>query len=106
MLKLGGRGGGACTHSSAAQAHDVHQERRHAVGWIHKGLCLVPFAVLTMTPSVSDHSVDGPQRGASPRLWDMKVQVPPMFQEDTRKFQVPHSSLVKVMADWVIRIAH
>uniref|UniRef100_G1QUD0 Ssu-2 homolog n=1 Tax=Nomascus leucogenys TaxID=61853 RepID=G1QUD0_NOMLE len=41
------------------------------------------------------HSVDGPQRGASPRLWDIKVQVPPMFQEDTRKFQVPHSSLVK-----------
>lgn len=84
----------------------MHQEKRHAVGWIHKGLCLVPFAVLTMTPSVSDHSVDGPQRGASPRLWDMKVQVPPMFQEDTRKFQVPHSSLVKVTADWVIRIAH
>nr|XP_044990249.1 protein SSUH2 homolog isoform X1 [Jaculus jaculus] len=41
------------------------------------------------------HSVDGPQSGASPRLWDMKVQVPPMFQEDIRKFQVPHSSLVK-----------
>lgn len=47
--------------------------------------------------SLSDHSVDGPQRGTSPRLWDIKVQVPPMFQEDTRKFQVPHSSLVKVM---------
>ncbi|XP_037375521.1 protein SSUH2 homolog [Talpa occidentalis] len=43
----------------------------------------------------SGHSVDGPQRGASPRLWDIKVQVPPMFQEDTRKLQVPHSSLVK-----------
>ncbi|XP_015990348.2 protein SSUH2 homolog isoform X2 [Rousettus aegyptiacus] len=41
------------------------------------------------------HSVDGPRRGTSPRLWDIKVQVPPMFQEDTRKFQVPHSSLVK-----------
>ncbi|KAL0600630.1 Protein SSUH2-like protein [Plecturocebus cupreus] len=44
----------------------------------------------------TNHSVDGPQRGASPRLWDIKVQVPLMFQEDTRKFQVPHSSLVKV----------
>eukprot|EP00074_Homo_sapiens_P086626 XP_016862009.1 protein SSUH2 homolog isoform X5 [Homo sapiens] len=43
----------------------------------------------------TNHSVDGPQRGASPRLWDIKVQGPPMFQEDTRKFQVPHSSLVK-----------
>lgn len=43
-----------------------------------------------------NHSVDGPQRGTSPRLWDIKVQVPPMFQEDTKKFQVPHSSLVKV----------
>ncbi|XP_030657630.1 protein SSUH2 homolog isoform X1 [Nomascus leucogenys] len=43
----------------------------------------------------TNHSVDGPQRGASPRLWDIKVQVPPMFQEDTRKFQVPHSSMVK-----------
>ncbi|XP_061051546.1 protein SSUH2 homolog isoform X2 [Eubalaena glacialis] len=43
----------------------------------------------------TNHSVDGPQRGTSPRLWDIKVQVPPMFQEDTRKFQVPHSSLVK-----------
>ncbi|KAM5281095.1 protein SSUH2 homolog [Ctenodactylus gundi] len=41
------------------------------------------------------HSVDGPQRGTSPRLWDIKVQVPPMFQEDTRKFHVPHSSLIK-----------
>ncbi|XP_024596432.1 oxytocin receptor isoform X2 [Neophocaena asiaeorientalis asiaeorientalis] len=43
----------------------------------------------------TNHSVDGPQRGTSPKLWDIKVQVPPMFQEDTRKFQVPHSSLVK-----------
>ncbi|XP_043742195.1 protein SSUH2 homolog isoform X2 [Cervus elaphus] len=43
----------------------------------------------------TNHSVDGPQRGTSPRLWDIKVQVPPMFQEDTRRFQVPHSSLVK-----------
>ncbi|XP_032314737.1 protein SSUH2 homolog isoform X3 [Camelus ferus] len=43
----------------------------------------------------TNHSVDGPQRGTSPRLWDIEVQVPPMFQEDTRKFQVPHSSLVK-----------
>ncbi|KAK2490119.1 hypothetical protein MC885_017547 [Smutsia gigantea] len=43
----------------------------------------------------TNHSVDGPQRGTSPRLWDIDVQVPPMFQEDTRKFQVPHSSLVK-----------
>ncbi|XP_017729616.1 PREDICTED: protein SSUH2 homolog isoform X1 [Rhinopithecus bieti] len=43
----------------------------------------------------TNHSVDGPQRGASPRLWDIKVQVPPMFREDIRKFQVPHSSLVK-----------
>ncbi|MBZ3875288.1 Protein SSUH2-like protein, partial [Sciurus carolinensis] len=44
----------------------------------------------------TNHSVDGPQRGTSPRLWDIKVQVPPMFREDTKKFQVPHSSLVKV----------
>ncbi|XP_046281689.1 protein SSUH2 homolog isoform X1 [Marmota monax] len=43
----------------------------------------------------TNHSVDGPQRGTSPRLWDIKVQIPPMFQEDTKKFQVPHSSLVK-----------
>lgn len=42
------------------------------------------------------HAVDGPQKGPSPRLWDIKVQVPPMFQEDTKKLQVPHSSLVKV----------
>uniref|UniRef100_A0A3Q2LM03 Ssu-2 homolog n=1 Tax=Equus caballus TaxID=9796 RepID=A0A3Q2LM03_HORSE len=48
----------------------------------------------TFQPFTS-HSVDGPHRGTSPRLWDIKVQVPPMFQEDTRKFQVPHSSLVK-----------
>ncbi|XP_030897592.1 protein SSUH2 homolog isoform X3 [Leptonychotes weddellii] len=43
----------------------------------------------------TNQSVDGPQRGTSPRLWDIRVQVPPMFQEDMRKFQVPHSSLVK-----------
>lgn len=68
---------------------------------------LFPFVLHCpyVTPSVSDHSVDGPQRGTSPRLWDMKVQVPPMFQEDTRKLQVPHSSLVKVTAHWIIHIA-
>ncbi|KAG8516862.1 Protein SSUH2 [Galemys pyrenaicus] len=49
----------------------------------------------TFQPFAS-HSVDRPQRGTSPRLWDIKVQAPPMFQEDTRRFQVPHSSLVKV----------
>ncbi|ELK34331.1 hypothetical protein MDA_GLEAN10023697 [Myotis davidii] len=43
----------------------------------------------------TNHAVDGPRRGTSPQLWDIKVQVPPMFQEETRKFQVPHSSLVK-----------
>ncbi|XP_032067703.1 protein SSUH2 homolog isoform X2 [Thamnophis elegans] len=40
-------------------------------------------------------SVDGPQNGVSPRPWDIKVQVPQMFQEDTKKFRVPHSSLLK-----------
>jgi hypothetical protein len=75
------------------------------VCWILKSFSLLSFTVFMMTPSVSDHSVDGPQRGTSPRLWDMKVQVPPMFQEDTRKLQVPHSSLVKVTADWIIHIA-
>ncbi|XP_053234095.1 protein SSUH2 homolog [Podarcis raffonei] len=39
--------------------------------------------------------VDGPQNGASPQPWDIKVQVPQMFQEDTKKFRIPHSSLVK-----------
>nr|XP_020829454.1 protein SSUH2 homolog isoform X1 [Phascolarctos cinereus] len=43
----------------------------------------------------TNHSVDGPKKGASPRPWDIKVHVPPMFQEETKKFQVPHSSLVK-----------
>ncbi|KAK1332321.1 hypothetical protein QTO34_006994 [Cnephaeus nilssonii] len=46
----------------------------------------------------TNHVVDGPRRGTSPKLWDIKVQVPPMFQEETRKFQVPHSSLVKLIA--------
>ncbi|XP_015415826.1 PREDICTED: protein SSUH2 homolog [Myotis davidii] len=45
----------------------------------------------------TNHAVDGPRRGTSPQLWDIKVQVPPMFQEETRKFQVPHSSLVKAL---------
>ncbi|KAM4821078.1 protein SSUH2 homolog [Thomomys bottae] len=43
----------------------------------------------------TNHAVDGPQRGVSPGIWDMEVQMPPMFQEDTRRFQVPHSALVK-----------
>lgn len=75
------------------------KERALLCGDYSKAFPLLSFTVLMMTLSVSDHSVDGPQRGTSPRLWDMKVQVPPMFQEDTRKFQVPHSSLVKVMAN-------
>uniref|UniRef100_A0A8D0GCG3 Ssu-2 homolog n=1 Tax=Sphenodon punctatus TaxID=8508 RepID=A0A8D0GCG3_SPHPU len=49
----------------------------------------------TFEPS-TNNLVDGPQNGASPRPWDIKVQSPPMFQEDTKKFRVPHSSLVKV----------
>ncbi|EMP34399.1 Putative protein C3orf32 [Chelonia mydas] len=44
----------------------------------------------------TNNLVDGPQNGASPRLWDIKVQAPPMFQDDTKKFRVPHSSLVKM----------
>ncbi|XP_048210976.1 protein SSUH2 homolog [Perognathus longimembris pacificus] len=43
----------------------------------------------------ANHAVDRPQRGASPGVWDMEVQMPPMFQEDTRRLQVPHSALVK-----------
>ncbi|XP_063081257.1 protein SSUH2 homolog isoform X2 [Cavia porcellus] len=43
----------------------------------------------------TNHSVNGPQRGTLPKLWDIQVQVPAMFQEDTRKSQVPHTSLVK-----------
>ncbi|KAJ7316971.1 hypothetical protein JRQ81_003133 [Phrynocephalus forsythii] len=39
--------------------------------------------------------IDGPQNGAPPRPWDIKVQPPQMFQDDTKKFRVPHSSLVK-----------
>uniref|UniRef100_A0A8C3P736 Ssu-2 homolog n=1 Tax=Chrysemys picta bellii TaxID=8478 RepID=A0A8C3P736_CHRPI len=45
----------------------------------------------------TNNLVDGPQNGASPRPWDIKVQAPPMFQDDTKKFRVPHSSLVKVI---------
>uniref|UniRef100_A0A8C4WAJ5 Ssu-2 homolog n=1 Tax=Gopherus evgoodei TaxID=1825980 RepID=A0A8C4WAJ5_9SAUR len=44
----------------------------------------------------TNNLVDGPQNGASPQPWDIKVQAPPMFQDDTKKFRVPHSSLVKV----------
>ncbi|XP_044308050.1 protein SSUH2 homolog isoform X1 [Varanus komodoensis] len=40
-------------------------------------------------------AVDGPQNGSCPQPWDIKVQRPQMFQEDTKKFRVPHSSSVK-----------
>ncbi|XP_075794824.1 protein SSUH2 homolog isoform X2 [Pelodiscus sinensis] len=43
----------------------------------------------------TNNLVDGPQNGTSPQLWDIKVQAPPMFQDDIKKFRVPHSSLVK-----------
>ncbi|XP_053154743.1 protein SSUH2 homolog [Hemicordylus capensis] len=43
----------------------------------------------------TNNLVDGPQNGSSPRLWDINVQGPLMFQEDTKKCRVPHSSLVK-----------
>uniref|UniRef100_A0A8C8RLS1 Ssu-2 homolog n=1 Tax=Pelusios castaneus TaxID=367368 RepID=A0A8C8RLS1_9SAUR len=45
----------------------------------------------------ANNLVDGPQNGASPQPWDIKVQAPPMFQGDTKKFRIPHSSLVKVI---------
>ncbi|XP_014460037.2 protein SSUH2 homolog isoform X3 [Alligator mississippiensis] len=44
---------------------------------------------------LTSNLVDGPQNGTSPRPWDIKVQTPPLFQDDTRKFRIPHSSLVK-----------
>lgn len=68
---------------------------RIMVSRLAKILCLCCFFL-------SDILVDGPQNGASPQPWDIKVQVPQMFQEDTKKFRIPHSSLVKVICQsWV-----
>ncbi|XP_030062244.1 protein SSUH2 homolog isoform X2 [Microcaecilia unicolor] len=40
--------------------------------------------------------VDGPENGASPQPWDVQVSTPNMFQEDTRRLRISHSSHVKV----------
>ncbi|XP_007944040.2 protein SSUH2 homolog [Orycteropus afer afer] len=85
-----------CCYGSAAAGNFIIQELKQ------QNLCRYRLETFsesrisewTFEP-FTNHSVDGPQRGTSPRLWDIKVQVPPMFQEDTKKFQVPHSSLVK-----------
>lgn len=53
--------------------------------------------IYTRSSSYLGNLVDGPQNGTSPRPWDIKVQTPPLFQDDTRKFRIPHSSLVKVI---------
>ncbi|KAK7813974.1 hypothetical protein U0070_002871 [Myodes glareolus] len=85
-----------CCYSSAAAGNIIIQELRQQTLCRYRLETFSESRVSEWTfQPVTNHSVDGPQRGASPRLWDMKVQVPPMFQEDTRKFQVPHSSLVK-----------
>ncbi|XP_029453387.1 protein SSUH2 homolog [Rhinatrema bivittatum] len=39
--------------------------------------------------------IDGPEDGAWPQPWDVQVSAPNMFQENTRRLQVPHSSQVK-----------
>uniref|UniRef100_D4A1A7 Ssu-2 homolog n=1 Tax=Rattus norvegicus TaxID=10116 RepID=D4A1A7_RAT len=85
-----------CCYSSAAAGDFIIQELRQQTLCRYRLETFSESRVSEWTfQPVTNHSVDGPQRGTSPRLWDMKVQVPPMFQEDTRKFQVPHSSLVK-----------
>ncbi|XP_059112815.1 protein SSUH2 homolog isoform X1 [Peromyscus eremicus] len=85
-----------CCYSSTAAGNLIIQELRQQTLCRYRLETFSESRVSEWTfQPVTNHSVDGPQRGASPRLWDMKVQVPPMFQEDTRKFQVPHSSLVK-----------
>ncbi|KAM6162330.1 protein SSUH2 homolog isoform 2-T2 [Erethizon dorsatum] len=85
-----------CCYGSAAAGDIIIQELRQQT--------LCRYRLETFSESrisewtfqpFTNHSVDGPQRGTSPKLWDIKVQVPAMFQEDTRKSQVPHSSLVK-----------
>ncbi|KAJ1110618.1 hypothetical protein NDU88_007968 [Pleurodeles waltl] len=43
----------------------------------------------------TNQAVDGPQNGPTPGPWEFKVQIPLMFQEDTKKFMVPHSSMIK-----------
>ncbi|KAF5916865.1 hypothetical protein HPG69_008315 [Diceros bicornis minor] len=86
-----------CCYGSAAAGHLIIRELKPKTLYRYR---LETFSESRMSEwtfqPFTNHSVDGPQRGTSPRLWDIKVQVPPMFQEDTRKFQVPHSSLVKV----------
>nr|XP_034368182.1 protein SSUH2 homolog isoform X4 [Arvicanthis niloticus] len=85
-----------CCYSSAAAGNLIIQELRQQTLCRYRLETFSESRVSEWTfQPVTNHPVDGPQRGTSPRLWDMKVQVPPMFQEDTRKFQVPHSSLVK-----------
>ncbi|KAM5231645.1 protein SSUH2 homolog isoform 3-T3 [Hipposideros larvatus] len=76
-----------CCYGSSAAGDLIIQELKQQT--------LCRYRLETFSESRIKRSVDGPQRGTSPRLWDIKVQVPPMFQEDTRRFQVPHSSLVK-----------
>nr|XP_033782489.1 protein SSUH2 homolog [Geotrypetes seraphini] len=39
--------------------------------------------------------VDGPENGASPQPWDVQVSTSNLFQEDTRRLRIPHSSQVK-----------
>uniref|UniRef100_A0A8C6QM13 Ssu-2 homolog n=1 Tax=Nannospalax galili TaxID=1026970 RepID=A0A8C6QM13_NANGA len=85
-----------CCYSSAAAGDLIIQELRQQTLCRYRLETFSESRVSEWTfQPFTNHAVDGPQRGTSPRLWDMKVQMPPMFQEDTRKFQVPHSSLVK-----------
>ncbi|XP_004642202.1 protein SSUH2 homolog [Octodon degus] len=87
-----------CCYGRAAASDLIIQELRQQTlcrvrGW--QGTMDVGRGRVWTVQPLSNHSVDGPQRGTSPKLWDIQVQVPAMFQEDTRKSQVPHSSLVK-----------
>ncbi|EHB13909.1 hypothetical protein GW7_19498 [Heterocephalus glaber] len=85
-----------CCYGSAAAGALVIQELRQQTLFRYR---LETFSESRLSEwtfqPFTNHLVDGPHRGTSPKLWDIKVQVPAMFQEDTRKSQVPHSSLVK-----------
>ena len=41
--------------------------------------------------------IDDPSEGRAPEAWEMEVKYPKMFKKDDDKYEVPHTSSVRVI---------
>ncbi|XP_069499121.1 protein SSUH2 homolog [Ambystoma mexicanum] len=87
---------GRCCYGRRPAAQLVIQDLKQLVLYRYR---LETFTESRLSEWTFEHytnqGVDGPQNGQSPKPWEFTISSPGMFQEDTKKFRVPHSSVIK-----------